>query len=313
MYSVALMVKVAELYFYHKLAQGQIAKKLGISVPTVSRILNEALKSGVVKVEVVNFETRIDQITKAVQEKFGLKEIAVIKTPLDNDQRFLKKMLGKTAVDLLYKVTKAGYIIGIGPGETILEMIESLDPQRHFSGVKILPLMGGWGIGGVEYEVNKLVSVMATKLGCDFNLVLAPALVSSPEVKEIFLAESEIKEVVSMWDSVDVAIFSLGPEIETRNYPQLAYENERLLEAKNLRAVGDVLGRFIDENGIEPNVTLNKRMISIPFPLLKKIPFRIGIGGGKAKARAVKAALKGNLINILVTDDETCQMILEED
>lgn len=313
MYPSPLLVKVAEMYFYQKLSQGQIAKRLDVSIPTVSRMINMALESGIVKVEVHDFEIHVDEVTREVKDKFNLDEIIVITESRPSEQRYLKKILAKNAVDLLYRRTQHGSVVGIGPGETIYEMIESINPKRSFLGVKILPLMGGWGIGGVEYEVNKLVSSMATKLGCDFNLIMAPALVDSAKVKDIFFRQPQIEHVISMWHEIDVAVFSVGPEIRTGSYPQLSGESARLDEAKQAQAVGDVLGRFIDAEGNEADLELNKRLISLPFHLLKKIPVRIGIGGGSPKIRAVKAAVKGGLVNALVTDYETCVSILKED
>ena len=313
MYPGPLLVRVAEMYFYQKLSQSQIANRMKVSIPTVSRMINEALQSGIVRVEVRDFEAQVNEVTREMKAKFGLREILAIKTPCPAEQGHLKKMLAKNAVDLLFRLTEHGDVVGIGPGETVYEMIESINPERQFPAVKILPLMGGWGIGGVEYEVNKLVSSMATKLGCDFNLIMAPALVDSPEVKGILFRQPQINHVVSMWDTVNVAVFSLGPEIRSGSYPQLSHEPERLAEARAAQAVGDVLGRFIDETGTEADLEINRRLISIPFPILKQIPVRIGIGGGSPKIRAVKAALTGGLINSLVTDYETCLCIVKED
>ena len=313
MYPGPLLVRVAEMYFYQKLSQSQIADRMKVSIPTVSRMINEALQSGIVRVEVRDFEAQVNEVTREMKARFGLREILAIKTPCPAEQGHLKKMLAKNAVDLLFRLTGHGDVVGIGPGETVYEMIESINPERQFPAVKILPLMGGWGIGGVEYEVNKLVSSMATKLGCDFNLIMAPALVDSPEVKGILFRQPQINHVVSMWDTVNVAVFSLGPEIRSGSYPQLSHEPERLAEARAAQAVGDVLGRFIDEMGTEADLEINRRLISIPFHILKQIPVRIGIGGGSPKIRAVKAALTGGLINSLVTDYETCLCIVKED
>jgi deoxyribonucleoside regulator len=313
MYPSPLLVKVSEMYFYQKLSQSEIAKRLDVSIPTVSRMINMALESGIVKVEVRDFQAQADEVVREVKDRFDLNEIVVVTESYPSEQRYLKKMLAKNAVDLLYKLTRHGSVVGIGPGETIYEMTESIDPKRPFRGVKILPMMGGWGIGGVEYEVNKLVSSMATRLGCDFNLIMAPALVDSPEVKDIILRQPQIEYVISMWQTIDVAVFSIGPEIQSGSYPQLSGESAKLDEARRAQAVGDVLGRFIDAAGNEASLELNRRLISLPFYLLEKIPARIGIGGGIQKMRAVKAALKGGLVNALVTDYETCVSLLKED
>jgi deoxyribonucleoside regulator len=80
---------------------------------------------------------------------------------------------------------------------------------------------------------------------------------------------------------------------------------------KSLKAVGDIAGRIINEYGEELDIDYNRRLISIPIDVLKKIPKRVGIGGGQNKYRSVKASLEAGIVNYLITDYQTCLYILE--
>jgi DNA-binding transcriptional regulator LsrR (DeoR family) len=37
------------------------------------------------------------------------------------------------------------------------------------------------------------------------------------------------------------------------------------------------------------------------------------VSGGKEKVSGIRAALKGNLVNVLITDEETAKTLLDED
>lgn len=311
MYDKGLMIKAAEMYYYRKLSQKSIAEDLGISVPTVSRILNDALAAGNIKVEIVDKERTVAALSNRIKKRFGLREAVIIPSPSSSNFNYLKKMLGRAACATVVSHVRPGNLVGMGPGETMLELVESLDPEKRLPGLTLLPLMGGWGYGGVAYEVNKLLGNAANALHCEFNLMPCPALVSSEEMRDMLLREPLIEEITRRWDKVDIAVFSLGGEVEAGNYPQLRGNEPLVLVAKEAGAVGDVLGRFIGPDGKDLDLEVNRRIVSIPAGTLMKIPLRIGMGGGSSKIRAIRAALKGGLINILVSDESTCETILK--
>lgn len=311
MYSNSILIKVAELYYQRKLSQRQIAEELKVSVPTVSRMLQECLDTGIVKVQIVNIENRVVEMENRIKEKFGLEKAIVIETPTKTDDGDLKKLLGKQASELLFDICIAGEKIGISAGGTIFEFIESLSGENKIPGVQIIPMMGSWGSKNPETETNKLVSSMASALKSDFDLLPAPAIVSSEEVKNIFLNEPQIIQVVHLWNQLDSAIFSIGPEIENSLFPTLTDNPDAVKSAKSKGAVGDIAGRVIDQSGNELDIDYNRKLLSIPLDTLKRIPKRVGIGGGANKYRSVKAALEANLINYLISDYDTCKFILE--
>jgi deoxyribonucleoside regulator len=245
MYQEGLMIKVAEMYYYRKLSQKGISEKLSLSITTVSRILDQALNSGFIKVEVVSQKQRNKELSKRIKDRFGLANAIVIRSLPTANLDSLKKILGKTASEVFLESAKPGNVVGLGPGGTMLELVESLDPERRLPGITLIPLIGGWGYGGVAYEVNKLLSSAAGALHCDFHLMPCPALVSSESLRLALLREPLIEEIVKLWESVDVAVFSIGGEVENGNYPQLRSNEELVSDSRLHGAVGDVLGRFI--------------------------------------------------------------------
>jgi len=311
MYPYSTLIKVAELYYKKKYSQKQIAKELSVSVPTVSRMLQESIDSGIVQVKIVNIESQTCSLGKKIKEKYDVDEVIILETPNNGNDWDLKKLLGKKASELISNLFKPGEKVGIGPGSTISEMVDSITLEVNIPAIQILPIMGSWGIHNLNTETNKLVGTMAAILRTEYYLLPAPAIVSSESVKMMFLNEPQISVVTELWKNLDIAIFSIGPEIENSLFPTLT-DNKSIIEnVKRLNAVGDIAGRIIDQEGNELDIDYNKRLISISLEILKTIPKRIGIGGGPNKYRSIKASLNAGLVNYLITDYQTCLYILE--
>ena len=74
---------------------------------------------------------------------------------------------------------------------------------------------------------------------------------------------------------------------------------------------GEVCANFFDREGQEAAPPVKDRIIAITMEDYKKIPVRIGVAGGEEKAEAIRAAVKGNYINVLVTDLLTAKLLKE--
>src|SRR6267154_1123877 len=79
---------------------------------------------------------------------------------------------------------------------------------------------------------------------------------------------------------------------------------EELLEMMRLGAVGELTGWAFDARGRIIKGGTNARLTSVP-PKVPAEALTIGAAVGSAKAQAIRAALKGRLINGLVTDEAT--------
>ncbi len=310
MYSDALLVKTAELYYYSRISQAEIGRILGVSTPTVSRILQEAVERGIIEVRIRDVLTRNSDAEETLKKRFGLLDAVVVETPQEADQNILRKLLGKKTSELLPRFCERGSTVGIGCGITIREMIDSLNPSRRFPDLRVVPLMGGWGREDPERETNRLVSSMGNILGCAFSYLLAPAIVSSPGVRDVLMKEPQIQLTTKLWSSVDTALFSIGPELDAAAFSYIPTEYLDLGKAGRAGGVGDVLGRIIDDKGKELALPFNEQLMSISFDTLRKIPRRAAIGGGAQKYRSIQAVLRGKLANILVTDYETSSYII---
>ncbi len=306
-YDVPLLIKVAEMYYYRNLSQKDIGKLLNLSRPKVSRILQEALSSGIVQINISNEAIEHTDLNEKLRKKFNLEMVKIVNIHNVNGGWKLKKALGQAAKNLFVDIVKPNDIVGIGPGVTLSEMISSFSIGEIPFPIKIVPMMGGWSSSKLNFETNNLVYNMANTLVSEYYTFLVPAIVSNLEVRKLMYSEPEIKAIKDIWETMDFAIFSIGPKLSLN-------EHKEFYSSTDVEKItGDLLGWPLESDGQLSESTLNDRLMSIPLEVLKKVPTRIAVGGGINKCTNVNAVLKGGYATHLITDYSTALYILDND
>jgi DNA-binding transcriptional regulator LsrR (DeoR family) len=116
-----------------------------------------------------------------------------------------------------------------------------------------------------------------------------------------------------MAEKVDIAVISIGEVSKSASLFEMGFllqeDIHRVLEKG---AVGDILGRFIDSQGKIIEDEIHDRVIGIPIETLKRSDqVTIGIAGGESKFEAVRAAVKGGFVNVLITDENNALRLCE--
>ncbi len=83
-------------------------------------------------------------------------------------------------------------------------------------------------------------------------------------------------------------------------------------EMRQLGAVGDVCLDFFNAAGGEIASSLSSRVISIGSDVLRAVPRRVGVAGGIRKYAAIRGAVLGKWINVLITDVDTARRLHDE-
>jgi hypothetical protein len=68
---------------------------------------------------------------------------------------------------------------------------------------------------------------------------------------------------------------------------------------------------LVDSAGVLVRSDLDGRVVGIDPDTLRGIPRRIGMASGKSKHGAIRAALRGGWVNVLLTDTVTANSLLE--
>jgi len=311
-YDVKLMVKVASLYFKEDLKQESIARRLKISKYQVNRILKKALGSGMVQINIIDPTRNISHLEDKLEKKFGLKRAIVVENFGLSDTE-LKSKVGQAASIYLLDIIKENDIIGVSWGTTINEVINHL-PSKINRKVEVVQITGGSHELSIDLNCHDITRRFALKFGVNPKLLYAPAIVDSKKTHDMLLRESSIKETFKYFPRLTIAMVGIGamhPRVISTLVSTGHIKGIDFDVLKESGAVGDVYSRFFDINGKSCESKLADRIIAMSVKDLLRVPYSIGIAGGELKAEAILGAIRGNYINILVTDSTAAERILE--
>lgn len=303
-----ILVKIAHMYYDDNATQAEIAEKLGVSRPLISKYLAKARELGIVQIRIRDeLAHPYAPIEKQVERKYGVREVIVVPEALEQG---IKRSLGQATSRYLSRVLKKNQTLAVSGGTTLYEVANQMS-YIHLQSCTVVPMVGGIGDEPVDIHSNQIAVQLAKCLDADYKLLHAPVVVDSEEAKETFLRQSAIADIMNLAASADLALVGIGgsPEQSTmvRNY--LGSDVHRELSEKQV--VGDICYTFIDQSGSACDVSWNARVIALSLHQLKKIPTVIGVAHGEAKLPAIHAALNGKMIHVLVTDYPTAEKLLE--
>ncbi len=304
-----LLVKICQLYYEEGLNQMEIAKRLGISRPHVSRMLTAARNEGIVRISINNPFSAEQELEKSLIDAFGIQDALVVDSS-DMEPAGLPALLGRTGAALLESVLRDGDIVGIMAGHTIGCAAEEMDYFER-DNLQFVPLVGGWGSDGAAWHASTNAMAFANKLKSKYSMFHAPALVANEETGMLLRQEPEIAKVLELARSSRVAVVSIGEVSEEATMVKSgSFSGEDMTVLKKLGAAANLCTSFLDERGQVIEFPGSSRLIGLGARELRAIPTVIGIAGGAAKVTAITAALKGKWIDVLVTDSETARDIV---
>ncbi|MDN3427344.1 sugar-binding transcriptional regulator [Microbacterium sp. APC 3898] len=303
------IVKVANLYYFDGQTQAQIASKMGVSRPVISKLLNKAREMGIVEIYIKDENAHTVELEQQLEKAYGLKEVLVVPAAhLSTDM--IKHALGKAASSYVSKNVDGLHSLGISWGSTLSKFVQEYPYEQHRD-LQIVPLVGGMGRKFVDIHSNLLAYQLAQKMNSYCSYLYAPAMVESSELKERLIQSEDIAMVLEEGRNVDMAVVGLGNPFEGSTMADMNYLTPQDLESLKLAgAAGDIGSRFYDAEGNQIQHPLNDLVIGLDLEEFKKIPQVVGIVEGAHKVESIRAALKGGYLDVLVIDDVTADLLL---
>jgi len=307
---IGKVIEAAKLYYLLDYNQNEIAKMLGVSRPTVSRLLQQAKSDGIVQINIMDPTEDVENLGKQLEKRFNLKKAVVASIP-QYDDHIIKNYLGEKAAAYLDVIVKDDDIIGVTWGTTIYHVATELK-QKFVKNVKVVQLKGG-----VSYaETNTYASETLYLFGKAYNTaphnLPLPAIVDHVVVKQAMEADRHIRKILELGKQANIALFTMGPIKTDSLLFQLGYFTESDLESLYGKAVGDICSRFFDKNGEICNESLNERTLGVNLDELRKKEYSILVAGGPNKIDGIYGALKGKYANVLITDQFTAKFLLDK-
>lgn len=296
---------IAEMYYLHHMSQKDIAERLGISRPWVSKLLKRAEELNIVRIEVKSAFTGCEDLQEKLSKKFNMKNIYVVESM--NNESFAS--VGHAAANYLVSKVLPGDTIGVSWGMSLTRMVDFITPMM-IKDVSVIPLVGGAGTNA-ECLSNMIANRIAQKLGASYELLHANACCSDEREHEIVMQNPITRGVIERGERANIAIVGLGDLKHSRliEYGYITPEDEAELE--RIGAIGDIALRLVDKGGEVMDIDFNKRIVAGDLETVRQNAREvIAIAFGEHKAKIIKAALKSGLITTLFTDSQTAEKLL---
>ena len=299
-YEDKLLTKVAWYYYIEGYTQQEIGEYLSIPRLRVNRLLDKARKAGIIQFSVREGDSKRMIVERELITQFGLKDAFVVPSPL-NEQDINEGVAQAAAMYIHERLEKTGYI-NMGYGDTSSRILNHLANICEFP-VNVVSLTGG-----VNYYLpNTRSSIFNAKL----YLTPAPLLMASEDIVKAMEQEPSVKQIRHMATLAQMSIVGIGgvdSNATLLTNGTLNHSDVLLLSMQG--AVGDMLCHFIDKDGNVIQSSLERRLMSTPLEQLKEMSNSIGVAGGSTKSEAILAALKGNYLDVLITDETTATNVL---
>lgn len=292
---------VAKMHYIGEMSQVQIAKQLGLSTATISRLLQRARAEGIVRIEVRDVFAP-DQLGAELARKLGLAQVEVVDAPPSGAVAALAAPLSRmlAAADL-----RAGSVLMIGWGRTVSAVIETGLPPMP--GVQVVPSTGGMQQHAQHFQSNEFSRRAAEATGGVPNFIHAPWL-PDPEMLDLFLTDSSVQTSVGLWDRIDAAVVGIG---QPYGLERPVGGGSTPVEHELADAAGDVVRHYFTRDGQVLDWRGEGRMIAVSAQQLRNTKLVIGLAAGEAKVPSILGAARARLITALVTDTRTAESLLD--
>ena len=302
-YEEALMAKAAWYYYFENLTQQQISDRIGISRIRVVRLLEKARETGMIQFSLRQGNEARLEAEKRLMERYNLEDVFLVPGPAE--PTMTNANIAKAASMYIHERLKENSVINIGYGDTPGRVLNNLATIAENT-ITCVSLTGGVS----HYLPNTLSNVFNAKL----HLIPAPLLASSREMAEAIRREESVQQISRMISHAELSVVGIGSmDMSATIFHSGVLNNNDLLYLSMKGAKGDVLSHFLDSEGNPVSSPIEDRLIATSLDKLRNLHHVIGVAAGKVKAEAIRSALKGHFLDILITDTDTAQAIQEMD
>jgi DNA-binding transcriptional regulator LsrR (DeoR family) len=305
-----LAARAAWLYYIAGNTQDQIARKLNVSRQAAQRMVATAVAEGLIKFRLDHPIAACIELAEALQTRFALEYVEVVPGDADIDGLV---GIGSAAARQIeaHLAAKTPTVLAFSTGRTLRATVAQMAPmeRRQHTLVSLVGTMTRDGRAS-PYDV---VMRLADRTGATCYPLPTPVVTDTAEQRELLQDQRPYQVVRKLAAQADAAFLGIGTlDAKAPLLIDGFITEDELAQLVNAGAVGEIAGSAFDAEGRLVSSALRSRTTAIPLDLpLRRLT--VGIAGGRAKAQAVAAALRGRLLSALITDEAVAAAVLAAD
>lgn len=298
------------MYYVGGMTQDQIATALGVSRQRAQRLVSRAMAEGLIHVRLEHKIGACLAAEAALKRRFNLAEVRV--APSLGSGVDPARATAAVAAELLetYLARAEPLVIAFGTGRSLSSMVGELaavPTERH----KVVSLIGNIAPDGSASFYDVILRI-ADKLHAPHYPMPVPVISETPREREMFHALGPVQTVVRLARNADVIFVGVGQMGDDAPlYKDGFVTRDQLTDMQSRGAVGELVGGVFNADGAYLDTPLTARLGSVRIEPGRSAPV-IGVAAGANKVAAIRAAIKGRLINGLVTDELTAGALLAD-
>jgi len=292
----------AWLYYMDQMTQSEIAKRFNVSRATIVNYLQEARERGMVSININPRFGERTHIARALMAKYGLEGVFVIPNVDASEGEDLSQRLGEAGARLLASQIEDGDTIGVAWGRTVLAVANRIALERPLTNLTVVQAAGS-STGEPDFSPELCTSLLSNRIRARCVNLLAPAVLSTPQLKQALLAEPVLRKQMALVHSMNRILFGVGDIGSGSTIRVAGIATDQEIDNYAARgAVAVIIGRFVDARGQAVSGDHDERMVGISLDELKQVPNRLCVAGGAKKIAAIAAALEAGYASHFVTD-----------
>ena len=296
------------LYYIAGNTQDEIARKLGVSRQTAQRLVSLAVTERLIKVRFDHPLGRCLELSDRLKNTFGLESCEVVPSDPTSTSETLGIIEAAATEMERYLVSQHPVILALGTGRTlraVSEQISPMDCPQH----KIVSLVGNIAPDG-SATVFDVASRVGDRVGAPHYPMPFPVIAATVHERNLLVTQKSLRNVRDLAALADVTFVGIGTMDDKSALLRDGFVRPDELRAMvRLGAVGEIIGWSFDVEGRLLEGMINDRVLGVPLevPAKRRV---IGVAMAPGRYRAILGALRGKLINSLITSEAMSEQLL---
>jgi DNA-binding transcriptional regulator LsrR (DeoR family) len=299
--------RAAWLYYIGGRTQDEIAAELTISRQAAQRLVSLALTEKLIKFRVDHPVAACMELGQALTARYRLRYCEVVPTAGPPDGLASVAVAGARYLERWF-TQKAPQVLAVSTGRTLRAIAAELSPMeapQH----KLFSLCGIIAANGRAIATEPVMR-MAERTGAQCYPMPLPVVAGSVAERHALQSQRAFQTLRDMLEETRCILAGVGHiGWQAPLHASGCITDAELTELIEAGAVGEIAGRAFDARGRMLEGAISDRVTGLG---LTSNPARVtvGVGAGPAKVAALRAALEGELLNAVITDEPTAAAIL---